>query len=640
MGFSADHPYNAAVHFRRHLKVVVGIVVVLLVNVGMAYVLHQQGLYQGQTYFNDLAMRSSVQQPDPRIVIVAIDDQSLNDFGPLGTWDRAVYGALIRRLKDAGARVTAFDVLFDLPTGRDPLLAQAIAYARSNAGGTPPMPVVLAEDGDGAQRRIAGQGLGYDDFLRPSPAIMAGRPILANVTLDPDGAEVRHLPLRAVAGAQHSYLLPFMAANLYLHRPSLQDAKLLPNAIAGNGWAIPTDPDYRMLIDFEGRPAAFTHVSLSRVVAGQYPAATFRDKLVLVGMMGATGFADSYPVPTSPGDKMWGVEIWANGAQNILDGKFVVQQGELTTLLFMLALSAIAALGFVLSGALGWSLTAALLVAYTGAAYLWTTQGLAGPPGAAGVVTLPNVAYVDGDVLASSLFLFGWLFVFEQRAQRVVQQMFGKYVTPEVAKMLVRLQDEGELGLGGVRKRATIMFGDIRGFTTLSEGMEPEEVMAMLNRYFGRMVQIITKHGGTVSKYIGDNVMVLFNLPVESNTNHALAAARAGFEIQEWIEHYRAEHPEEQAAFGFGISSGSLMAGNIGSQQRMEYTVVGDPVREADELCATALANEVAISESTFELIKDTGIEVVDKGMVTVKGKVTQVHMYTVVGLGETAAAA
>lgn len=96
---------------------------------------------------------------------------------------------------------------------------------------------------------------------------------------------------------------------------------------------------------------------------------------------------------------------------------------------------------------------------------------------------------------------------------------------------------------------------------------------------------------------------MLFNLPVEMKENHALAAARAGFEIQEWIAAYRAAHPEELAAFGFGISSGELVAGNMGSEERMEYTVIGDPVREADELCATAAANEVAISESTYALI-------------------------------------
>jgi adenylate cyclase len=169
--------------------------------------------------------------------------------------------------------------------------------------------------------------------------------------------------------------------------------------------------------------------------------------------------------------------------------------------------------------------------------------------------------------------------------------------------------------------------------------MEPEEVMGMLNRYFDRMVDIIVKHGGTISKFIGDNVMVMFNLPIESNTNHALAAAKAGFEIQQWIQEYRAAHPEEKAAFGFGISSGELVAGNMGSQERMEYTVIGDPVREADELCATAAANEVAISETTYALLKDSGVEVVDKGMVTIKGKTEEIHMYTVVGFAKELAA-
>jgi adenylate cyclase len=127
-------------------------------------------------------------------------------------------------------------------------------------------------------------------------------------------------------------------------------------------------------------------------------------------------------------------------------------------------------------------------------------------------------------------------------------------------------------------------------------------------------------------------------VPVEAKENHALAAARAGFEIQEWIQAYRAEHPEEQAAFGFGISSGELVAGIMGSEERQEYTVIGDPVREADELCATALANEVALSETTYELIKQTGIALEDRGMVTIKGKTEQIHMYVIQGLQKEAA--
>jgi len=624
------------VNLRAHHKTIVAILLALAANGLMAYLLHTGGLYGPQTYVDDLMMRTSTQTVDPRIVIVAIDDQSLQDYGRLGSWDRARYGDLIRFLKDAGARVVAFDVLFDLPTQRDPLVAEAIAYAQSTSDGKPPMPVILAAVGDGPRGRVAGHGLSYDTFLLPSPAILAGRPMLANVTVDPDGAVVRHLPLRAVSDEQAFYLLPFVAVNAYLRRPPLdQEAKLLPDGIFATNRPIPTDGSYRMLIDFQGPPYAYPHPSLSKVVAGQYPPAMFRDKLVFVGMMGATGLADDYPVPTAEGTKMWGVEIWANGAQNILNGKFVVPQGEISTILFMVVLGAAAALGFFLWGALGWVSTFGLLLLYSAGAYVWTVHSLSTPPTASQVIPLPNMAYVNGNVLLTASVIFVVFFIYEQKSRRAINQMFGKYLTPEVAKHVMEQQERGELGLGGSLKRATIMFGDIRGFTTISEGMEPEEVMAMLNRYFEHMVEIVVKHGGTISKFIGDNIMVMFNLPVESEENHALAAARAGFEIQQWIQHYRAEHPEEQAAFGFGISSGELVAGNMGSQERMEYTVIGDPVREADELCATALANEVAISESTYALLKDCGVEVLDKGMVTVKGKTDQIHMYTVTGFAE-----
>jgi adenylate cyclase len=624
------------VKLRGRQKYIVGILLALVVNGITAYLLHSGGLYQSQAYVNDLLISSSKQSLDDRIAIVAIDDQSLKDFGRLGSWDRARYAQLIQFLKDAGAKVVAFDVLFDLPTQRDGLVAQAIAYAQSSAGGSAPMPVILAEDGDGERGKVPGQGVAYDQFLVPARDILAGRPLLANVTVQPDGAEVRHLPLRAVAAdhpEQFAYLLPFAAVDAFLGRNVMQDAQTAANGIQAAGRFIPTDRSYRMLINFEGKPFAFPHYSFSKVVTGQVPAETFRDKLVFVGMMGATGLADDYPVPTSGGTKMWGVEIWANGAQNILTGKFVEPEGELSTNIFMVALAIAALIGFFARGILGWIGTAVVLLAYGGGAYLWTTQLLSSPPAAAQIIPLPNMVYVMANVLFSSLVLFIWFFIQEQRSRRAINQMFGKYVTPAVAKHLMAKQEQGELGLGGQRKTATVMFGDIRGFTTLSEGMEPEEVMAMLNRYFDRMVDIIVEHGGTISKFIGDNVMALFNLPDENDDHHALSAARAGYEIQEWIKVYKEEHPEEQAAFGFGISSGELVAGIMGSQDRMEYTVIGDPVREADELCATAAANEVAISESTYERIKNLGISVEDRGMVTIKGKTDQIHMFTIRGI-------
>src|SRR5207248_8779046 len=148
-----------------------------------------------------------------------------------------------------------------------------------------------------------------------------------------------------------------------------QDAKLQPNGIIADDHLIPTDSAYRMLINFEGRPFDFQPYSLSRVVAGQIPPETFKDKLVFVGMMGATGLADDYPVPTSNGTKMWGVEIWANGAQNILDGKFVTLEGETSTILFMVVLSAIAVLGFFASGVFGWLGALRLLLLYSAGAY-------------------------------------------------------------------------------------------------------------------------------------------------------------------------------------------------------------------------------------------------------------------------------
>ncbi|HEU0168182.1 MAG TPA: CHASE2 domain-containing protein, partial [Chloroflexota bacterium] len=356
-------------NLRAHQKLIVGIALVLVANVLMAVLLFQGRLYGPQSFFNDLLLRTSNQQTDDRIVIVAIDNQSIADYGRLGSWDRAVYGNLIARLKDAGARVAAFDVYFDPPTPRDPIVAQAIAYAQSNANGSTPMPVILATVGDGQLGLQPQQGLQYQSFLPPSPLMTAAKPQLANVTVDPDGAVVRHLPLRAFAGAQHFFLLPFEAVQAYNRSGPLEtqtSLKLEGNGIQTANGFVPTDQTYRMLINFEGKPFAFKHYSLSQVADGKIDPANFKDKLVFVGELGATNLVDNYPVPSSNETKMDGVEIWANGAQNILDGKFVVPEGTISTLIFMVVLSAGAIVGFFFSGALlGWLAGLGVIVVYS-----------------------------------------------------------------------------------------------------------------------------------------------------------------------------------------------------------------------------------------------------------------------------------
>ena len=610
-----------------------GVVLVVLANVIGLLLLHVNGLASSQSFVNDLIMLSSSQRPDPRVVIVAIDDKSVQAYGPLLSWDRAHYGDLIRNLKDAGARVAAFDVAFVDPTSSDPAVAAAIRYAESTRGG-PPMTVAMAVEGNGNQTRVAGRGLKYDTFVPITPGILAGGPVQANVTVDPDGAFVRHLPLVAYTAARQRFLLPFVAVNAYLRLPPLaQQARLGTNVVHAVQRDIPTDSYYRMRIDFVGRPSSFRTVSLSDVADKKIDLSFLKDKLVFVGQTGLTGGADNYPVPTSPNGRMDGVEIWANGAQNLLDGKFVELQGSISTGIVLVAIVSLAAAGFFAWGAAGWLSAIGLLALYSLVEFLSTVLRLNSATGSAQVIGLPGIVYVDVAALLGAAFVFVYFFVDEQRARRAIHRMFGKYVTPEVAQHLLTLREKGELAMGGQVKQATIMFGDIRGFTTLSEGMEPEAVMAMLNRYFDKMVEIIIKHGGTISKFIGDNVMVLFNLPAPMEGNHALAACRAAFEIQEWIKQYRQDHPEEVAAFGFGINTGELVAGNMGSQDRLEYTVIGETVNVANSFCGTAERDEVAISEATWEAVRNSGVTVIDKGLIPVKGKTELIHIFSVTGV-------
>ncbi len=216
-----------------------------------------------------------------------------------------------------------------------------------------------------------------------------------------------------------------------------------------------------------------------------------------------------------------------------------------------------------------------------------------------------------------------------------VKSSFGRYVTPEIMDMILKNPDSH--WKKGSKVEASVLFVDIRGFTSLSEGKPPESIVDLLNEYFSKITESVIKHGGHLNKFIGDEAMAIFGAPV-SNPGHAEAAIKAALDMREEMKQFdkKKDMGDVDIQVGIGINSGEMLAGNIGSQKKMEYTVVGDNVNVASRLTSMAKPGEILISGQTYALIRDNiSVKVERRGMAAVKGKKIKIDIFNVQDLNE-----
>jgi adenylate cyclase len=216
-----------------------------------------------------------------------------------------------------------------------------------------------------------------------------------------------------------------------------------------------------------------------------------------------------------------------------------------------------------------------------------------------------------------------------------IKYSFGQYVTPEIVDLI--LENPDNEWMKGSEIEATVLFVDIRGFTSLSEDKKPESIVELLNDYFTRVTDIVITHGGHINKFVGDEAMAVFGAPV-ANPQHAESAVKAALDIQQEMARFDQEKEVEGLSIkvGVGVNSGLMVAGNLGSQKRMEYTVIGDNVNVASRLTSVAKGGEILISGETYELITDKdSLKVEKKRKSPVKGRKTKISIYKVLNLKE-----
>lgn len=216
-----------------------------------------------------------------------------------------------------------------------------------------------------------------------------------------------------------------------------------------------------------------------------------------------------------------------------------------------------------------------------------------------------------------------------RRTKELIKQTFERYVPPSVVERL--LQDPTQIRLGGQSQEVTVMFSDLQGFTSVSEHTDPERVLSILNQYHALVVSIVQKYDGTVDKFIGDGVMALYNTPL-GQSDHAVRAVQTALEIRDGLDAFNAQfEPQYRMKMNFGINTGIAVVGNIGSQQIMNFTAVGDTVNLASRLQGLSQNGQILVSQATYELLNGH-FEVRELGERSIKGRQESVLVYEVLG--------
>jgi len=631
-------------------------------------------------------------EPGPPVVIVAIDQKSED---VLGRWPfpRKHFAAAVDALREAGARVIAFDVDFPQPDQNSALDAlqqvQKDYQARVKPGRADAEFEAklrsLEESADNDKKfadalsRFGNAILGYfylrgdearsvsaermNEFLNylsfqayPNivhPEYAKNSELLLNPQLQFEGlspdlgsfaANAKNfgyfnvLPDSDGTVRREPVIIPFrgsfypsldVAAALAYENLPLEQVNVVfnPNGLERIDFGkvrLPTDPAGYVLIDFFGPGRTFPIYSLSDVIERKVPPDELKDRLVLIGPT-AVGIGDTAVTPFQQMN-FPGVEVHANFVTNILQGRFIRRgiRENVIDILFLLLFSLPAGIVLgVASPRRATVLTLVLLGAFLVlACWLFAYQRMWI------VIVLPSATLaVNYAVIVS------YRFFFEERQKRKVRAAFTQYVPPGVIAEM--LQHPELLRLGGEEKELTAMFSDIRGFTTLSEGLSPTALVELLNEFLSSMTDVIFKYWGTLDKYIGDAIMAFWGAPYPQ-ADHAARACGAALEMLEMLKKLQAKWQAEgrpRIDIGVGINTGPMVVGNMGSAKRFNFTIMGDNVNLASRLEGTnkQFGTRIILSEATYLQVHERFIAR-ELDLIRVKGKAKPVRIFELLG--------
>ncbi|MFY9685993.1 MAG: adenylate/guanylate cyclase domain-containing protein, partial [Pseudolabrys sp.] len=612
-------------------------------------------------FFQVLHPREATQRP---VVIVDIDEKSLNSLGQW-PWPRTRIADIITRLTQMGALVVAFDVVFPEPDrmspgiaadtfrdlddatraklrtlpSNDAILADAFRKSRVVLGESG-LPFAVAQTGALPPIGIATMGGDARPFLLHFPGLLRNVPVLEQAasgrglfTIRPerDGI-VRRVPvvMQAQGAIMPSLTLEMLRVVSGSNTVLIRSDRAGVQSAAVPGFVIPTDRNGQLWIHFAPHDKA-RYVSAVDILEGRAPADSVAQRLVLIGTS-AVGLLDSKTTPVDP--LMPGVEVHAQVLENILTNSVLSSPNY----------------------AIGVELCAALLL---GLVIIWLAPTLnplllllvgativAISMGASWYFYVQNRLLFDFTYpLLSSVLVYLTLvfsnYISEEAQRRRIRSAFGQYLSPALVEQLAQSPDK--LVLGGEDREMSILFSDVRGFTTISELYkdDPQGLTSLMNSFLTPLTNAIIEHKGTIDKYMGDAVMAFWNAPLD-DANHEINACEAALEMLRRVDTLNSQR-EQQAKesgqrfipikVGVGINTGRCVVGNMGSDLRFNYSVLGDPVNLASRLEGQSknYGLPIILGSRTATAIGEK-FAVLELDCITVKGKTEPESVYTVLG--------
>ncbi|MBW7875753.1 MAG: adenylate/guanylate cyclase domain-containing protein [Candidatus Cloacimonetes bacterium] len=572
------------------------------------------------------------------VIVVSIDKYTLENLkhkpwlankdwnADAWPFDRRITAEAVRRLKTLGASVIGLDLLFIHE--RNPIEDQDLAQAVSEANN-----VILASlfevnaDGKSIYKKPypalseSALGLGFVNVPVDTDGIL--RKILIQSFVNPEETAypfaLSLLMSHPLYKSQGPYTLEIQNAEARLMRPDQSIAKTI-HLFEDN------TSHHQMLINYRGPDGTFPIISFADLFEPEKQEALqkmIRGKIVVVGL-NHPGLQDMYPTPFFSWNRKQtsGVEIHANALYTILtDSQPSIRSiSGLPHFLiyFILALIVTTCTSF-------FSIAVSISVLFLQFAAYWILVTLLFQ----NHLLLPVPVFFLALAISYILIITARM-VTREKEKSMIRRVFNQYVSNQVVDELLHHPDS--LSLGGKALEITTLFSDIRSFTTLSENKSPEQVVHLLNTYFELMVSVITKYNGTINKFIGDAVMVLYGAPVLPDNSPkvmAVNALKTAIEMQETLK--ASSNPElKQLEMGIGISTGVSVVGNIGAQKHKDYTAIGDKINLASRLQGKSQAFEIIVDSGTYEYCKDQ-FEFEKLEPFTVKGKSEIIQAYRVI---------
>lgn len=572
-------------------------------------------LYFGTAGFFDIGMSDKLNQRESvtnkKIYIIGIDDKTLEEYGPVNTWSREIPAKLVSLLNSAGdgrPAVIGFDVIYSEEADRE--ADDAFARVCGEAGNVvAAMSFSFKEQPErGADGRMVYNPYHVDHVIEPYDSlrneVVCG---FANTFVDTDGY-VRQAMAYLDYEGDRVYSLSSQVYKVY--RESRGEEAVFPAVYGRNN---------RFYFTYSGKAGGYNIVSMADVLDGTVDPAVFQDAVVLVGAY-AVGMQDAYMPAIAHNSQMYGVEIHANIIEALLEGK---TQLPVPPLAYALAAAFLCGAFYVCSEKMR-MLHSSILLVVLAALDLVFAKSMYGNGWIVPTILLPVC------LLVIYLAQMVRRYLAEIMRRRRVINVFKQYVAPQVVDKISKDKDF-ELVIGGENRHIAVLFVDIRGFTTMSESLQPEEVVEILNEYLGLTTQAIFDNGGTLDKFVGDAAMAVFNAPFDLD-DYIFRAVATAWDMQAGAdriaEKFRKRYGKS-VSFGIGVNCGNAVVGNIGCDFRMDYTAIGDTVNTAARLESNAGPGQILISKDVYEAVKDR-VAVTPIGEIPLKGKSNGVFVYQI----------